>query len=129
MLQIPRDSSAFVRYTSQLMGSGSWYNHPRYNPRKYHFVSAIARENPLEFGGFDEKYAGGYCFDDNEFVVRMERSPFELVMIPPTTCFGVHQWHPSTLPSKGNKDLKWKRNRNLFKQHTQNETGWRANIL
>lgn len=128
MLQIPRSSPAFVKYTDRLKGPGRWYNHPKYNPRKYHFVSAIARKNLIEAGGFDERYADGYCFDDDEFTVRMERSPYNLIMVPPDTCFGIHQWHISTLPIKGNKDLKWKKNMNLFKQHTCNETGWRANV-
>ena len=127
MFQISRTSPAFVKYTNQLKGSGGWYNHPVYNPTKYHFVSAIARKNLIEVGGFDERYADGYCFDDNEFVVRMERSPYKLIAVPPDVCFGVHQWHISTLPILGNKDLKWKKNRNLFHTCTQKEKTWKVN--
>jgi len=106
---------------------GSWYNHPINNPRKYHFTSSISKENLKALSGFDERYAAGYCFDDDEFLVRVERSPFPLIMVPPDDVFSVHQWHPSSLPKLGNQDPLWKRNHNLFKSVTLKETQWKAN--
>lgn len=104
-----------------------WYNHPAYNPRCYHFLSAITKKNLDELGGFDERYANGYSFDDNEFLERIKRSPFEIVNVPSDNCFCVHQWHSNNQPINGNKDEGWKRNHRLFVNVTMKEKGWKAN--
>lgn len=49
-----------------------WYNHPIHNPSKLHFMSAIYKSHIDQIGGFDENYSDGYCFDDNEFLRRIE---------------------------------------------------------
>ncbi|MHA1690358.1 MAG: glycosyltransferase family 2 protein [Candidatus Heimdallarchaeaceae archaeon] len=106
---------------------GGWYNHPVYNPKCYHFLSAITKKNLDDLGGFDERYADGYSFDDDEFLERIKRSPLEIINVPPDVCFCVHQWHVCTHPQNGNKDEGWKRNHRLFTNVTCKETGWKAN--
>lgn len=104
-----------------------WYNHPSYNPTCYHFLSALTKKNLDKMGGFDERYANGYSFDDNEFLERVKRSPMNLTNVPPDFCFCVHQWHECTHPKDGNKDEGWKRNHRLFVNCTKIEQGWTVN--
>ena len=126
--KISPNSSEFLQHTNGLQKqSHGWYNHPKYNPRKYHFTASILKKNLTALGGFDERYAPGYCFDDDEFLARVERSPFPLVMVPPNEVFSVHQWHESSLPKLGSQDPLWKRNHNLFKNTTLKETQWKVN--
>ena len=122
------NSQEFLQHMKGLQKQSSgWYNHPKCNPRKYHFTSSISRNNLNALGGFDERYASGYCFDDDEFLARIERSPFPLVMVPPNEVFSVHQWHESSLPKLGSQDPLWKRNHRLFKEVTLKETQWKTN--
>jgi hypothetical protein len=44
-----------------------WYQHSVYNNRRLNFCSAITKENYFKIGGFDEKYADGIAFDDDDF--------------------------------------------------------------
>ena len=40
----------------------------------YPFFMGINREKFISIGGYDEDFLGGYCFDDNDFMDRMELS-------------------------------------------------------
>jgi hypothetical protein len=112
--------------TLKYMNHG-WYCHPKSNPTGYHFLAAIERRNLEAMGGFDERYAQGYSFDDDEFLARIKRSPFALNIIPPDQCFGVHQWHECTHPPGGCAHAGWKKNHNLFTEVTKPGTFWKAN--
>jgi len=115
--------------SSTLSQKSGWYNHPRWNPTAYHFISAITRKNLIDMlGGFDQRYATGYCFDDNEILERIRRSPLEIQNIDPSECCGVHQFHPKFSLPMGNKDPLWKQNYSLFHSKTKKEKGWTANI-
>ena len=48
-----------------------WYNHSTINPRPLHFASCISKKNLDELGGFDEAYAEGIAFDDDELLMRI----------------------------------------------------------
>ena len=49
-----------------------WYNHPKYRPGHYHFCSAITRDNLAKLNGFDERFANGIGYDDDEFLARIK---------------------------------------------------------
>ena len=68
-----------------------WYNHPKFRAVYYHFCSAITRRNLDILGGFDERYATGTGYEDNEFIDRVRRLGLKLV-IPDVSV--IHQWHP-----------------------------------
>jgi len=74
-----------------------WYIHPRYRPGYYHFVSAIDT-NVLknDLGGFDERFAQGWGFDDDEFVIRIHRRGLRTQII--NDHLALHQWHPPSVP-------------------------------
>jgi GT2 family glycosyltransferase len=69
-----------------------WYNHSKYNPTYYHFCSAITKANMDKLGGFDERFAPGIGFEDNEFLDRVKRLGLKLILADDVSVF--HQWHP-----------------------------------
>lgn len=100
-----------------------WYNHPRHRPTFYHFCAALSKSNMQKLGGFDERYAEGIGYDDNEFVERVKR--LELQMQIPTEVFVVHQYHlKSYFFKRGNFKELLKRNGTIFEILTKNEDGY-----
>jgi GT2 family glycosyltransferase len=75
---------------------GHWYQHSQYRNVEVHFCSALSRETYEAIGGFDEEYAKGMGFDDDDFRQRLRRAkvPFvhrdDLVVI--------HLAHPNNKP-------------------------------
>ena len=97
-----------------------WYNHPKFNARGYHFASAIKKSNLDKLGGFDEAYAKGIAFDDDEFIYRIAKNlNLNVVICPPTNPFVLHQNHydEESAHNKtrhvGQMEKLW-RNRNLY---------------
>lgn len=86
-----------------------WYNHSIYKPMGFHFLSAIFRSKLTELGGFDEKFALGYAYDDNEFLGRVKsKLKFRIIDNP----FVVHQYHNKIFPA--NRLALVQRNHNLL---------------
>jgi len=54
-------------------GDDSWYNHTIFRPTGFHFTSAIYKTKLNELNGFDERYANGADYDDNEFLHRVNK--------------------------------------------------------
>lgn len=50
-----------------------WYQHPEHRNNKLHFCASIFRRNIEILGGFDEEYKKGVCFDDDDFVFKVEK--------------------------------------------------------
>ncbi|BCS83202.1 putative glycosyltransferase [Cotonvirus japonicus] len=69
-----------------------WYNHPSYNVRPLHFLSATYKNNIIKIRGFDEKYKDGLWYDDDDFLKRMEIIT-NVSIIPETQGLGIHQYH------------------------------------
>lgn len=91
-------------------GENSWYNHPVYRPSGFHFCSAIMREDLVDLGGFDERYAQGIAYDDNDLIVRIQRKKMEVSMI--SEPFVIHQYH-AIAPFNKNESLILK-NKKIF---------------
>lgn len=72
-------------------GTDGWYNHSTFRPVGYHFTSAISRSNMKKINGFDERFARGHGYDDNEFLERIKRAGLNVQFIG--TPFVVHQYH------------------------------------
>ena len=75
-------------------GETAWYNHSVHRPHKLHFCSAISKKDLDDLGGFDERFANGIAFDDNEFLLRIERKPMDIRIIDRP--FVIHQFHGVT---------------------------------
>jgi cellulose synthase/poly-beta-1,6-N-acetylglucosamine synthase-like glycosyltransferase len=89
-----------------------WYHHPTLFPKWYHFCSAMTTENLQRLGGFNEAFAAGYCFEDDEFLLRI-RKRARLSVEPVHGAYVIHQWHPKNPALCGGCEF-WERNRKLY---------------
>jgi len=71
-----------------------WYNHSVHRPAGFHFCNAILRGDLEAIGGFDERYANGIGFDDNDLVERIKRNGMNISIIDDP--FVIHQKHERT---------------------------------
>lgn len=110
-LNIQSDMDTSIRSSRREM----WYHHPDKNPKWYHFCTAISRDSLMRIGGFDERFAKGYCFEDNAFLWGIRRSGIQIVGVPDTIGYVVHQWHPKNPELHGGCPL-WEKNRKLYNQ-------------
>ena len=69
-----------------------WYNHKFYRPAAYHFTSAISRKNLIDLNGFDESFALGMDYDDDEFLQRIKYKNLQIEFVE--SPFVIHQYHP-----------------------------------
>lgn len=107
-------------------GDNGWYNHSKFRPMGYHFCSVIHKSNLDKLGGFDERYADGIAYDDNEILVRISRMGLKIKI--PNNPFVVHQWHYSSNNYQHLEATKLiERNRNLLHNVTMKEDTWKVN--
>lgn len=82
-----------------------WYNHPVTRPVHYHFCAAMLNDNLKMLGGFDEEFAKGAWFDDNEILLSISVNlGLKIQTLSPDVGFVVHQWHPRDAESKFTKE-------------------------
>lgn|SRR4030065_1527726 len=87
-------------------GQLGWYNHSIYRPTNYHFCSAITKKNLEELGGFDERFANGIDYDDNEFLTRIKRKKLSIQLVNSPFVFHQYHYNPNYRPYGGtNKEL------------------------
>ena len=127
-----RDNNTIVDFLKTLpqqspfTGSiNGWYNHSKYRPVYYHFCSAITKINMEKLNGFDERYAHGIAYDDDEFVKRIER--LGLTKIINDNISVIHQYHPPFLYNISNNEQIHEKNKLLYENITQKETKIKAN--
>jgi len=68
-----------------------WYNHKTHRPVAYHFTSAITRKNLIDLNGFDERFATGLNYDDDELVQRIKYKNLSIEFIE--SPYVIHQYH------------------------------------
>lgn len=98
MLKVATDEELEVLiqpYLPSFNGDGrmGWYNHHEHRPTMYHFCSAITREDLHDLSGFDERFAHGIGFDDNEFLERLTRGGKTITPVLSEEVIAVHQYH------------------------------------
>lgn len=97
---------------------GCWYNHKKYRPKSLHFTTAITRDRLADLNGFDERFAQGNSYDDNEFIRRVENLlPVKYVESP----YVIHQFHPKIVPA--NRQVVMNTNKQLLEHIQKNEPG------
>ena len=97
-------------------GTTAWYNHSKHRPHMLHFCSAISKKDLDELGGFDERYAHGVGFDDNDFILRIKRKGMDVNMIDRP--FVIHQYHGNT--KYGEKMHLYNKNALIYKEVLKN---------
>jgi GT2 family glycosyltransferase len=117
-------------------GDDGWYNHSNYRPEAFHFCSAITKKDLYDLGGFDERYADGYAWDDNELVHRIKLKKMNIDFIDNKVA--LHLWHYGNDENRTTFDLhsrnqnfwvKWKKNESLFKNKTLKSSNYKVNNL
>ena len=81
----------FLPIKQDINGENGWYNHGTHRPTGLHFCSAITMKNLKKLNGFDERYAEGSCFDDNEFLHRINMLGLKVYFKDEGVC--IHQYH------------------------------------
>ena len=82
-------------YQGKMAGGVPWSNHPTFRPSNYHFCSAILNDNIKLLGGFDSRFACGHSYDDDELLLSIKSNlRIDVVCLPPSAGFVIHQWHP-----------------------------------
>ena len=90
-----------------------WYQHSVHNNRMFHFCSSLKKSLYEEFGGFDEHYALGCGYDDNDLVETIKAAKIPFVVRDDILV--LHQYHErnyqlSVEMAEGNKQYflnKW----------------------
>lgn len=85
------NNKTIINKCVSIEGDSGWYNHSIYRPYGYHFCSAITKKNLDELGGFDERFANGIDFEDNDILNRIKRKGLEVKIID--SPFVYHQYH------------------------------------
>ncbi len=105
-------------------GTTAWYNHSIYRPHKLHFCSAIMKKDLDDLGGFDERYAKGIAYDDNDFLLRVQRKAMKIEMIDKP--FVIHQFHKATQYAQQQELVR--KNFLIYQTAVQKENGYKVNI-
>lgn len=101
-----------VTNVAQGNGTAGWYNHSQYFPRPYHFCCAITKENIINLNGFDERFANGPCYDDDELVNRIQSMGLTIKIVD--SPYVAHQWHDSSHIFMSNSASLAEMNRQLY---------------
>ena len=73
-------------------GTNAWYNHSVNRPLMLHFCNAIMKKDLDDLGGFDERFANGFAWDDTEFIWRIKNIKKMNTVIVDRP-FVIHQFH------------------------------------
>jgi len=122
-LQIPSlvDSPNFPNLFHTL--HGTWYNHSKYRRTWFHFCSGISRENMRKMNGFDERYATGLAYEDNDFLHRVKVLGLKISLVDHLSV--IHQYHTPT-NYEGNIAA-YEKNRLLYVNVTEKLTDCKVN--
>lgn len=115
------DDPNFSKYFYTL--PGTWYNHSVFKPTWFHFCSGISRENMRKLNGFDERYATGLAYEDNDIIHRIKVLGLKIQLVDELSV--IHQYHTPT-NYEGNIRA-YDRNLKLYVEQTERENKFRAN--
>jgi glycosyltransferase involved in cell wall biosynthesis len=110
----PNKSGGTYFHTSDPSG---WLNHiTQFRP--YHYLCAMFKSDMDKHGGFDDDYADGLCFDDDDFVKRVAYCGFRATFPRyenNENPFCIHLWHPKIKQLDLGRE-KWNINNVVFKR-------------
>lgn len=109
----PYQADQIVRpHRTDLDQANQWYHHPIHHPTWYHFMTCLTLSNLRSLGGFNEEFARGYCFEDNEFLWRV-RKLLKVEGQDEHFGYAIHQWHPKNRKFSGGCP-EWTQNQKLW---------------
>ena len=131
--QLLKDPSLINNKHFNLSNRFHWYNHPTIRPVHYHFCAAIMNDNLKILGGFNEEFAKGHSYDDNEILLSIKKNlKLNIKTIQPNECgYVIHQWHESVAQNTLTKtvfDGMLKHNYNLYHKMLQEHTKYDFNF-
>jgi glycosyltransferase involved in cell wall biosynthesis len=112
--------------SARFNGDDSWYNHSIFRPKGYHFASAIYKSKLDELNGFDERFANGYGYDDDEFLFRVNKM-CNVKFIDKPLVLHQHHYNLSQMQNNSNDKL-IVNNSELFYNTTIKENKIKVNI-
>lgn len=115
----------FDNLSGVINGGNCWYNHGVYRPSGLHFCNAITRSNLAKLNGFDEDFADGICYDDNEFLLRAKKLGLDIVFRD--DYIAIHQYHENFNYNRSDsRDLEYQ-NFLLYQGKTMTNPNFSAN--
>jgi hypothetical protein len=117
--------------THEFNGDLGWYNHSIFRPCAYHFCTAIMINDLMELGGFDERYALGNGFDDDEFIWRIQLKKMNVKIIDDKIVLHQHHYPNLVVKEMKNKNLEnvFDRNKYIFNQITKCNHPYKVNVI
>jgi glycosyltransferase involved in cell wall biosynthesis len=103
-----------------------WYNHSIYRPVHFHFCSAMSRNSMAKLNGFDERFAYGIGYDDDEIIVRIRKLGLNMIIEDKLSV--IHQYH-SSLWEPPNAAQLCEKNRLLIENYTRRENKCSVNLI
>ena len=91
-----------------------WYQHGEHRDRRYHFCSAIRRTQFWRVGGFDETFAGGFAYDDDDWLAQVEQAGLRVTVRD--DLLTQHQWHRKPYQGHPQRRRLVNRNREIFER-------------
>ncbi len=112
-------------------GDLGWYNHSKFRPEAFHFCAALMSTDLFDLGGFDERYAKGVGYDDDELIWRIKNKKMHIKFIDDQIV--LHQNHyvePDDLVEANKRRFEsYKRNKLIFEQITKCNSHWKVNYI
>lgn len=115
-------------------GDLGWYNHSKFRPEAYHFCAAMTKQDLYDLGGFDERYAKGVGYDDDDFIWRIRQKKMNIKFVDDVIV--LHQNHYNYSENKIEaEDMirqildSYKRNKAIFEEITQRSNLYKVNYL
>lgn len=90
-----------------------WRHHSVHHPSRFHYCSALSKENYERIGGFDEKYSEGIAYDDNDFLCKILFDG-KMTLVERDDLVVIHQLHDKEHMKLPNRRELWLKNRNYF---------------
>lgn len=112
-------------------GDLGWYNHSKFRPEAFHFCVALMSTDLFDLGGFDERYAKGVGYDDDELIWRIKNKKMQIKFIDDQIV--LHQNHyivPDDIVEANKRRFEsYKRNKLIFEQITKCNSHWKVNYI
>lgn len=115
-------------------GDLGWYNHSQFRPEAYHFCASMTKQDLYDLGGFDERYAKGVGYDDDDFIWRVKQKKMNIKFVDDVVVLHQNHYKYSENKEEAEATIKlildsYKRNKTIFEEITQKSNLYKVNYL